>query len=236
MATARPEPGDDLIVEHEGRAGRRADLHHQIFAAGRLTAWRLGGHPDAHVRLRLAPDASPGEAGTARASGLAAIRLATPNASLHPAPPLDEVPDADSDSDEPAIPGADVTLWVWLGDAPMQEPGFGIVARNGRIEPAGGLPAYALVHEADVVGAMAYGAYLDYRCGQRTLVEALSGRPSGGWPLLMLAAGLYDGPEHRQRRSRVAADGATLAAWGRYATLLAIPAIDDAIAAAGGPT
>jgi len=236
MATATREATDDLVVEHAGLAGRRADLHHQIFAAGRLTAWRLGGHPDAHVRLRLAPDASPGEVGTARASRLAAIRLATPTGSLHPVPPLDEVPDANSDSDEPAIPGADMTLWVWLGDAPMQEPGFGIVARNGRTEPAGDVPAYALVHEADVVGAMAYGAYLGYRCGQRTLVEALSGRPSGGWPLLMLAAGLYDGPEHRQRRSRVAADRGTLAAWGRYAALLATPANDDAIAVAGGPS
>lgn len=225
----------DLVVQHTGLAGRPVD-HHQVFQDGRLAGWHLGRARDPDLCLELRGDGG-GVVGTALPSRLDDIQVRTAAGGTAMLAPLDEFPGDGPHTariEIPAahiqIPDADLDLWIDLAGAPLPEGGVGLAFRDGHAV-AGGLtrPAGDAAAVTTFVVSMSYVAYLDYRLGG-PLAEALVRRPSGSWAHQMLAAGLYDGPEHRNARDQRAAEPAVLAAWRTFADVLGHPAYQDVVA------
>lgn len=216
----------DLVVQHTGLAGRPVE-HHQVFRGGRLAAWRLGPARDPDLCLEEQGDGG-GAVGTALPRRLDTVTARTATGGIAVLPPLDELPGDGPHTPSIEIADADLDLWIDLAGAPLPDGGFGLAFRGGHAV-AGHLtrPSSDGSHVTYVV-TMSYAGYLDHRLG-RPLAEALLRRPPGSWGHQMLAAGLYDGPEHRHARGQRAADPAVLAAWRTFTDVLQHPAYEDVV-------
>lgn len=213
---------NDLVVQHTvvDPVGH-AVTHHQVFRAGGLQRWRLGVTAEAELRLTQIGCTSVFGPALPMRDAMPSITIQERRANGpidYPLPPLDEVEMSSRNVQLPEVPGADVQVWFSLTDGPFGDLGFGIAFTSGRPRPWRGDGS---AQEADVIASMPYDAYLAYRCGLVSVVDALGGQePKGAWPHLMLSSGLTDGPEYRSARADVSAPDAALSAWRSFAQIV----------------
>lgn len=173
-------------------------LHFQVYEQGRLAKWLPGTHPNPDVWV-CQPVHIARAFLTAVGDPAAVLEgttiLEAPNgAKRYPVPPLDER--GVGPHSFAGVPGAGVSLRLILSHSPFGT--VDIVQRfvNGR------RTQFQVNGDQDVevegVGVLTYEAYVRYRTGEISLMEALEGgEPNGSWPKLMLAAGLIDDPAYR---------------------------------------
>ena len=187
-----------LAVQWVATDGAEHRPSHQRFDDGHLVEWGAGWLPDAPVALvQRVDDARRAALGLLRGNAAVARTVLRRPDGSGPLPPSDLCALAPFGG-MPVIPGASITAQHVLVDGPFGTVTFveGFVDGRRTSWDLGRDP------EADVTLVRRYGCAMERRAGLRSNVASFEGgRVGGPWTMVMMLAGLTDGPEYRAASS-----------------------------------